>query len=302
MGEVAGGLPGPQVCQPHGRWCHSTHAQQEAFDGVGEVAVHSCRVGSSAILATGCCEPHPQAQDVDGMGEVAAGLPGPQVCQPHGRWCNSAHAQQEAFNGTTAAEMAYQQQLIRRGLMRMIRAKLAAAMNTWREQAAEAKRAAHMAGGAIRRMLQRQLSMAWEKWQYEAAEMKRQQIMLQGAVNRMLKRQMSMAWEKWQAVYQDQKFAARMGGGAIRRMLNRKLSMAWEKWQFTLGCRVGSSAILATGCCEPHPQAQDVDGMGEVAGGLPGPQVCQPHGRWCNSAHAQQEAFDGLGAMAAGRC
>eukprot|EP00658_Telonema_sp_P-2_P063369 TRINITY_DN520_c0_g1_i12.p1 TRINITY_DN520_c0_g1~~TRINITY_DN520_c0_g1_i12.p1 ORF type:complete len:171 (-),score=28.51 TRINITY_DN520_c0_g1_i12:52-564(-) len=166
-----------------------------------------------------------------------------------------------------------------------------------------------MGGGAIRRMLNRKLSMlnrklsmAWEQWQQVAAEMAYQQKLLQGAVNRMLKRQMSMAWEKWQAVYQDQKFAARMGGGAIRRMLNRKLSMAWEKWQQTLGCRVGSSASPPSGCCEPHAQAPDVNGMGEVAGSVPGSEVCCSHGRWCHSAHAQQEAFDGLGAMAAGRC
>merc|ERR1719163_627518 len=69
-----------------------------------------------------------------------------------------------------AAEMKRQQDLLRRGLMRMIKRKLAMAMQKWRDEAAEAKRLKYAMGGAIRRMLNRKLSMAWEKWQYEAAE------------------------------------------------------------------------------------------------------------------------------------
>merc|ERR1711881_503298 len=45
MGEVAAGIPGCQVRQPHGRWSNSAYAQQEALDGMGEVAVHCCRDG-----------------------------------------------------------------------------------------------------------------------------------------------------------------------------------------------------------------------------------------------------------------
>ena len=60
---------------------------------------------------------------------------------------------------------------MKRAVMRMVRSKLAAAMSTWREMAAESKRAAHMSGGAIRRMLNRKLSMAFETWQSTAAQM-----------------------------------------------------------------------------------------------------------------------------------
>ena len=81
--------------------------------------------------------------------------------------------------------------------MRLIHAKLAAATSTWRDVAAEAKRRAYMAGGAIRRMLNRKLSMAWEKWQYEAAEMKRQQMLLKRGLMRMLKAKLAQALTKW---------------------------------------------------------------------------------------------------------
>eukprot|EP00658_Telonema_sp_P-2_P009287 TRINITY_DN13486_c0_g1_i18.p3 TRINITY_DN13486_c0_g1~~TRINITY_DN13486_c0_g1_i18.p3 ORF type:complete len:117 (-),score=28.80 TRINITY_DN13486_c0_g1_i18:86-436(-) len=115
-------------------------------------------------------------------------------------------------------------------------------------------------------MLKRKMSMAWEKWQQVYQDLK---------------------FAQWQQVYQDLKFANRMGGGAIRRMLNRKLSMAWEKWQFTaaelahqqrlLAGAVhrlnGKAASPAGWCSEPHAQAEDVDGMGEVAAGVPGSQV-----------------------------
>ena len=62
----------------------------------------------------------------------------------------------------------------------MMRAKLAAAMGTWRQQAADAKHVAFAGGGAIRRMLNRKLSQAWEQWQQVAAEMKAQQEKQQG--------------------------------------------------------------------------------------------------------------------------
>ena len=78
--------------------------------------------------------------------------------------------------------------LLRRGLMRMIKAKLTAAFTRWLESAREARAEAWLSGGAIRRMLNRKLSMAWEKWQFTAAEMARQQFMMAGALNRMLKR------------------------------------------------------------------------------------------------------------------
>eukprot|EP00656_Telonema_subtile_P045126 TRINITY_DN513_c0_g1_i10.p1 TRINITY_DN513_c0_g1~~TRINITY_DN513_c0_g1_i10.p1 ORF type:complete len:166 (-),score=62.17 TRINITY_DN513_c0_g1_i10:65-562(-) len=153
-----------------------------------------------------------------------------------------------------------QQQLIRRGLMRIIKAKLAAAVATWRQQAADAKRAAHMAGGAIRRMLNRKrmgggairrmlnrkLSMAWEKWQFDAAEMAYQQQLIRRGLMRIIKAKLAAAVATWRQQAADAKRAAHMAGGAIRRMLNRKLSMAWEKWQF-------------------DAEQEAVDGMGEVA-------------------------------------
>ena len=33
----------------HGRWSNPADAEQEAVDGMGEVAVHCCRDGSSAV-------------------------------------------------------------------------------------------------------------------------------------------------------------------------------------------------------------------------------------------------------------
>merc|ERR1719506_1603481 len=82
----------------------------------------------------------------------------------------------------------------------MIHAKLAAAMALWREQAAEAKYIARIAGGAIRRMLNRKLSMAWEQWQYVAAEMKRQERMLRRGIMRMLMRQLAAGLYTWREV------------------------------------------------------------------------------------------------------
>merc|ERR1719506_1634584 len=65
----------------------------------------------------------------------------------------------------TAADAKQQQAAMRRALAKLVHGKMSAAFVSWRDMATEAKRAAHMSGGAIRRMLNRKLSAAFETWQ-----------------------------------------------------------------------------------------------------------------------------------------
>merc|ERR1712178_198620 len=114
--------------------------------------------------------------------------------------------------------------------MRMIHAKLAAAMQTWRDVAAELKNQERLMGGAIRRMIMRKLSQAWETWQakyYDTIaaleELARQDAAKRKAMLAWINRQLKMAWNTWREMYLEQKRQAFMMKGAIRRMIMRKL-------------------------------------------------------------------------------
>merc|ERR1719199_111710 len=110
----------------------------------------------------------------------------------------------------------------------MIHAKMAAAMASWREQAADAKRQAHLAGGAIRRMMNRKLSMAWEQWQQTAAELRaladerrRKQMAMRRALMKWQLQQLSMGWNTWHNWYLERMEQLRLLRRGAMRMLQR---------------------------------------------------------------------------------
>ena len=154
--------------------------------------------------------------------------------------------------------------LICRGILRILHAKVSAALASWREQARKCKHKALLARGSMNRMLKRLISRAWEQWQQVAARVKVHARLVGGALKRMRNKKLSQAWEQWRrqaAEMRDQlellrcgvmrmlqcqlamglvtwkevaarmKVNTRLAGGALKRMRNMKMFQAWEQWR-----------------------------------------------------------------------
>ena len=66
----------------------------------------------------------------------------------------TAEAEAAAAKARAEADAKAQEQALRRGLMRLVNAKLAASMGTWREQAEQQREEKRKLGGALQRMME----------------------------------------------------------------------------------------------------------------------------------------------------
>merc|ERR1712166_1113729 len=125
--------------------------------------------------------------------------------------------------------LAHEKQLLKGALYRFIHSIQYAALVRWRGSVVKGQDG-RMAG-ALKRMQQRGLSAAWNTWREQVAAMLAQEQMLRGALARMHQKALSAAWNKWcEAAADTQSDDSRLAG-AVLRWIHATLAAALDTWR-----------------------------------------------------------------------
>lgn len=145
-----------------------------------------------------------------------------------------------------AMECKEQANALRRGLMRMIYAKLAASLFSWRitvhlffvanmfvhfcQQAGVQKQRQKLLSGALTRLLNRKLSACFNTWYQVAQDGAHQEMLLRKGLMRMIQAKQAAALGTWREQCAQHNLQMARMRLAVGRMLHRALAMAFNTW------------------------------------------------------------------------